>query len=127
MKYTKFYNSKSTTSSNSSVATATAGTGASNGSNDINVKQLATDQMQIATVNEADSIEAATYTFFTYNSDGTENNAHELVIEEGDTLEKVLSKVDKASDGNVRAFYDKNSGQVVFETKRTGVYNENDK
>ncbi|HLR42056.1 MAG TPA: flagellar cap protein FliD N-terminal domain-containing protein, partial [Pseudogracilibacillus sp.] len=37
MKYTKFYNSKSTTSSNSSVATATAGSGASNGSYDINV------------------------------------------------------------------------------------------
>src|SRR5699024_10216385 len=127
MKYTKFYNSKSTTSSNSSVTTATAGSGDSNGSYDINLSKLAKGEMQIATVNEEVSIEAGTYNFFTYNADGTENNAHELVIEEGDTLEKVLSKVDKASDGNVRAFYDKNSGQVVFETKRTGVYNENDK
>lgn len=47
-----------------------------------------------------------------------------MAIDEGDTLEKVLAKVDKASGGTVRAFFDQNSNQVVFETKRTGVYNE---
>src|SRR5699024_8712857 len=121
MKYTSFYHSKSSTSSKNSVATATAGPAASNGSYDIHVTTLAKGEMQVFDIaNKNLDLQAGNYEFYTYDKDG-EKRTHTLTIAEGDTLEKVLAKVDKASDGNARAFFDKNSNQVVFETKRTGV------
>lgn len=131
MKYTSFYNSKSTTSSNNSVATATAGSGASNGSYDINVETLAKGEMQVSEYIGGKKFKASAelandengHHFSVYDKYG-EKQTFELKIEEGDSLEKILSKVDKASGGTVRAFFDENTEQVVFETKRTGVYNK---
>lgn len=128
MKYSQFYNSKKTSSAHATVATATASSSASNGAYELEVTALAKGEMQIVKLNKADmpAITAGEHSFFTYDEKGKKQE-HRLKVQEGDTLKQVLSKIDKASGGTVRAFFDEDSSQVVFETKRTGVYNEGGK
>src|SRR5699024_8041794 len=92
---------------------------------------LAKGEMQVVKYGDGENFKAdanlaaGEHKFYTFDKNGNKVE-HTLEIKEGDSLEKILAKVDKASDGNARAFYDKNSKQVVFETKRTGKYNTKD-
>lgn len=128
LKLSRTYNPKIATSSQENAVRATASSTAANGSYEIAVSQLASNEMQISSNNiakDADlSAYVGTHVFYTYNEDGGQEQ-HTLTIEENDTIQTVMNKVRTASDGRVRAFYDENSGQVVLETTRTGVYNEN--
>ena len=128
MKYSTYYRAKSATSSNEGVLTASANSNASNGSYEIKVDKLATNEMQIANVQNPESFVGVEgeHKFYTYNNEG-QPQEHVLKIEDGDTLEKVLSKIATASGNAVRGFYDKESNQVVLETTRTGVYNTGNK
>lgn len=124
MKLSKTYKPKSAFSSQDGAVTATANSNASNGSYDINVRELATNAMRIGEAEvEADKkFEEGTFTFSTFDEDGNEI-PHEVKVEAGDSLQTVLKKIGEASDGTVRGFYDTDSKRVVLETTRTGVYN----
>src|SRR5690625_3650719 len=94
MKYSTYYRAKSATSSNEGVLTASANSNASNGSYEIKVDKLATNEMQIANVQNPESFVGVEgeHKFYTYNNEG-QPQEHVLKIEDGDTLEKVLSKI----------------------------------
>src|SRR5699024_4872507 len=125
MKLTKTYKPKSVASSQDGAVTATADANAANGSYNIDVTQLAKNEMLIShdgfNKDDVTFEEDAEYVFRTYNDDGTEEE-HVLKVNAGDHLEDVLKNIGKASGGRVRAFYDDSSGRVVMETTRTGIY-----
>lgn len=128
MKLTRTYNSKIVTSSQEGAITATASSSAANDSFNINVAQLATNEMHVGdSINiklddEMTGSAIGTHTFSTYDEDGNVQH-HELVVDEGDTLNDVLKKITN-DDNNVRAFFDESANRVVLETTRTGVYNK---
>lgn len=130
MKLSRTYNPKSVSSSQEHAVTATASSSVINGSYEINVSQLAENEMQIGKLAENIDLNSelspdlhGTHVFHTYNEDGSRND-HEIVIEEGQTLNEVLRNISR-DNNNVRAFFDETSQSIVFETDRTGVYNEN--
>src|SRR5690625_1542794 len=138
MKFSTTYKPKTATSSQESAVTAIAASSASNGSYEIEVTQLATSAMNVYTIND-ENFDTKTiigtgenireFTFTTFNEDGSTED-HTFEIDEGDTLQQVLKKIEDASDNRVRAFYDESSNNVVIESTRTGNYssteNEND-
>src|SRR5699024_5227062 len=63
-----------------------------------------------------------TYEFSMYDENG-EKQTYQFEVEEDDTLNDVLKKINNAGEGNVRASYDASSKRVIMETTRTGVYN----
>lgn len=129
MKLTRTYNPKSVSSSQENAVTATASSSTTNGTYEIEVLELAQNEMQVSKQlgnikpdEELSSDLYGTHKFFTYNEDGSKNE-YEFEIKEGDTLNQVLQRISR-DNNNVRAFYDNGSNRVVFETTRTGVYNE---
>jgi len=123
MKLSTTYNPKNATSSQEGAVTATANSNASNGSYEISVENLATNEMQISAQIELSELGnyAGEHTFYTYDEEGNEV-PHTLNIDSNDSIDDVLKKIGEASGKTVRAFYDENSHQVVLETTRTGVY-----
>lgn len=134
MKLSRTYNPKTVSSSQKSAVTATASSNATNGSYEISVSQLATNEMQVGTIQVDEGEESTfkpneplssdyhgTHVFHTYNKDGSKKE-YEVKIGDGDTLNQVLQRISR-EDNNVRAFYDESSQKVVFETTRTGIYN----
>jgi flagellar hook-associated protein 2 len=132
MKLSNTYNSKNATSSQSGV-TATATTSASDGTYDINVKQLASSAINVSTgeigidpnktfISQGIDIEPGEFEFYTFNENGEQNPAHKFTVSEDDTLNDVLSRIN-SDDNNVRAFYDEGTDKVIMETTRTGKYN----
>lgn len=128
MKMSYTYKPKSANSSNESVITAIANSNAPNGSYDIEVTQLAKNEMQIASVNLDANLEnfIGEHEFITYDKAGEEQR-HTFEVREGDTLQQVLKRITDDTGNNVRAFFDESTNQVVFETSRTGIYNTQDK
>src|SRR5699024_10287261 len=127
MKMTQTYNPKMATSSQENAVKATANASVPNGTYEIEVNKLATNEMQVGTVNTDKSLAEFTgdHIFYTYDKEGNAQE-HTLTIKEGDTLDQVLRRVNEASGNTVRAFHDAESGNVVFETTRTGVYNQSE-
>lgn len=133
MKMTTTYNPKLATSSQANAITATAGTSVSNGTYDINVEKLATRAMNVGTSLQGVDIntkmtanQAGEFKFTTYDKSGNAQE-HTLTVKEGETLGQVLKNIEKASDGQVRAFFDESANRVVLEATRTGEYNEGGK
>ena len=109
---------KTVTSSNPSVATATAGANAVNGSYTISVSQLA----QAATTASTDKIGAATknsdgtYTYNALNNTGSDitlylkgldGNDKEIIIKNGATIKDVVAAINaKTNETGVSATYD---------------------
>lgn len=124
MKLSKTYRSKTVNSSNSGAVTATAATGATNGTYRINVTQLASSAINRSTAEIESDIDLGNYegdhTFFTYDSDG-KRQEHTFTIKKGEKLEDVLKRISK-EDNNIKAFYDSQSKKVIVETTRTGNY-----
>jgi len=131
MKLSKTYKTKQVTSTQSGV-NATAGSKATDGSYEIEVKSLAKsainmsqEKMGISDPNEELGADVAgDYTFYTFDDKG-EKQEYTFTIDADDSLNDVLDKITK-DDNNVRAFYDKQADKVVFETTRTGNYNTTD-
>lgn len=125
MKLPSSYRSKMVTSSQENAITATGTSGASEGSYNIEVSQLASAAVNVSKTDIEDPNEALnkneTIEFSTYKADGSEDK-HTVDIKETDSLNDVLSKITKG-DNNVRAFYDKQSKKVIIESTRTGKYN----
>lgn len=134
MKLSETYNPKVATSSQENAVTATATSSASNGAYEIAVTQLATNAMNIYSMND-ESMDLQTvigteenigeYTFTTFNEDGTPQT-HTFEVKEGDTLAKVLKNIEGSSEGRLRAFYDGSSKKIVMEAARTGQYKPNE-
>jgi len=126
MKLSRTYNPKTAVSSQKGSVTATASSTATNGTYELSVEKLATNEMQISAKLDEWSTEGfvGEHKFHTYDENG-EPVDYILTIEEDDTLEQVLRKIGEASGNTVRAFYNENTEQVVLETTRTGIYNKN--
>lgn len=126
MKLSPTYKPKAAFSSQEDAVTATANSNASNGSYEIHVGKLATSAMNVGTgevdLEKLSEFSGEKITFKTFNENG-EEQSHSFEIEEGETLQQVLKKIDTASDNRVRAFHDESSNRVVLETTRTGKYN----
>ena len=139
-------NPKTASSSMESAATATASSSAPNGVYRIAVTQLATNAINVGqNVKSRDEIndyisqfvennpseESRTMIFYTYGEADPENNveagmqARKFVIEEGDTIDSIVRKINEA-DENIRAYYDEVSGRLIMEMKRTGKYNHDE-
>src|SRR5699024_7653699 len=131
MKMTRTYKPKSALSSQSNAVTATVSSSAPNGTFDIQVNKIATRAINVGEntgldlQSEISAEYAKDHTFYTYNEDG-EAREHIISVVEGETLAQVLKKIEKASDGNVRAFYDASEKRVVLEATRSGKYNQNE-
>lgn len=129
MKMSRTYNPKQAVSSREMAVSATAASTASAGTYDIRVEQLATRAMNVGSSislnvdSKMDETVAGSYTFYTYDENGVAIS-HEFTVEEGDSLSQVLKKIERASDGNVRAFFDQSQNRVVLEATRSGRYNE---
>lgn len=127
MKLSSTYEPKKATSSQDESVTARASSSVSNGTYNIEVTSLAQNEMWTSesTVKEDADIAAyaGTHTFSTFDEEGNAIE-HELEIAEDDSLHDVIKKINKAGDGDIRAFYDETSSKAFFETSRTGVYNE---
>src|SRR5690625_2657339 len=127
MKLSKMYQSKTVTSSQSNAVTATGSTSASNGTYNIEVKELATSAINVGT-EEVDLDKVldgySTISFSTFNADGSEAK-HEIEVNDGDTIGAVIMKINN-SDSPVRAFYDTETKNVIMETTRTGKYNKSE-
>ncbi len=125
MKMSYTYKPKAATSSNEAAVSVTANSNAANGSYEITVNRLATNEMHMsATIDKSKLNEyEGKHTFYTYN-ENREQVPHELIIEKNDSLDTVLKKIGEASGNTVRAFYDETSQKVVLETTKTGVYNQ---
>jgi len=125
MKLSKMYQSKTVTSSQSNAVTATGSTSASNGTYNIEVKELATSAINVGT-EEVDLDKVldgySAISFSTFNADGSEAK-HEIEVNDGDTIGAVIMKINN-SDSPVRAFYDTETKTVIMETTRTGKYNK---
>jgi len=121
------YTTKKVSSSQEGAVTATGGSSSVDGTYNIKVTKLATSAMIVGKteINPDEPLgnllPGNKISFATYKKDGTKQE-HQIDVSETDTLNDVLGKITKA-DNNVRAFYDKNSKQVVMETTRTGDYN----
>lgn len=133
LKLTRTYNPKTATSSQEKSITATAASTAINGTYEVSVSQLASNEMIVGGKFDDPNFDvknpfgqSGTYRFYTYNEDGSQSEAHEFTISDEDSLETVLRKISDASGGRVRAFFVASEGKVVLETTRTGVYNSNE-
>nr|WP_318539340.1 flagellar hook-associated protein 2 [Terribacillus saccharophilus] len=141
MKLSTTYNVK-TTSSTSSAITATAESTASNGTYSIKVDKVATAAINVSAGKiggssfDADAaigtqtfsnttdpltVDDLKFSFTTYDDSG-EPKKHNFEFKTTDSLNSILKQITN-SDAGVRAFYDKQSGQVVLEKKDTGKYN----
>ena len=114
MKLSKTYKPKNAISSMEQAVTATATSNATNGSYEISVEQLATSAINVGAqiANKDIDFDAATFTFHTYNEDGSKED-HVVNIDEGDSIKDVLKKITDQSDGRVRAFFEESTNQVV--------------
>lgn len=128
MKLSKTYNSKQVTSSMEGAVTATGSAASSNGTYNIKVEKLATSAINVSTQaienlypNLPLNIEGPVV-FSTYREEEGELREHKYDINEGDTLNDLISKINE-DDNNVRMTFDENTNKVIMETTRTGNYN----
>src|SRR5690625_3756992 len=142
MKMSKTYNTKTVSSSQENAVTATALTSTSNGTYSINVEKLATSAINVSTkklgteenkFNPNEPLKDQTEVqlkdpirFSTYNEEGKKQE-HQINVDDGDTLNDILKKINDDDDIPVRAFYDAQSDKVIMQTTRTGNYNEGGK
>lgn len=129
LKFSDAYQSKLVTTSAIGV-NASATSAAKEGTHSISVSQLASKAMRVSETgisgdgeqidpNEAlaarfSDLSGKTFTFQTYGENG-QANPHEITIAEDDSLNDVFKKINEASDGAVRAYYDVNSDKVFME------------
>ncbi|RPF54363.1 flagellar hook-associated protein 2 [Aquisalibacillus elongatus] len=136
------YESKSASSTNEQVLSATATRQASESSFNVEVDELASKAMNYSqgAISNGEGIDpekalkdtdlknnlvTGELEFYTYNENGDEV-AHSVQVEETDSLNDVFNKISDATDGGVRAFYDQNSDQVFLERTETGNFNKDD-
>jgi flagellar hook-associated protein 2 len=121
-------NPKNVTSSMESAITATGAASAGNGAYQIAVKQLASNAVNYGKASRddiqtfIDNNHGETVTFHTFDEEEGEMAARSFDIEEGDTIDSILDKIEDA-DENIRAFYDEESETFIMETIRSGEYN----
>ncbi|MDV2582852.1 flagellar filament capping protein FliD [Alkalibacillus haloalkaliphilus] len=129
MRMSSTYNSTKATSSSDAISVS-ARSNADEANYQVNVNELATAAVNIS---DADlDLEAAVgedlageHTFQTFDEDGQEVT-HTLTLNADDTYEEVFDKINEASDGAVRAFYNESSGQIFIERTETGQFNPDD-
>ncbi|KGP73569.1 flagellar hook-associated protein 2 [Pontibacillus yanchengensis] len=143
MKLEKSYNSKSTSSTDSSAVTASATSDAGNGNYKVEVNQLASAAYNLSetgiSASGSDKIDpdatlssqkskfnnnnfniGDTFTLKTYNEEGAQSETFK--VESGDSLNDVLKKISNSGLG-LRAFYEESSDKVMIERTKEGNFN----
>lgn len=129
MKMSRTYETKKIRSTQENAVTATGGSQASEGTYNIQVEQLATTAMNVGgrgvDIEQVVELEGPII-FYTFDETGNKKT-HEIEVEEGDTVGKILQKITNG-DSPVRAFIDGSgeNSRVILETTRTGQYNTTD-
>ncbi|GEN47170.1 flagellar filament capping protein FliD [Alkalibacillus haloalkaliphilus] len=129
MRMSSTYNSTKATSSSDAISVS-ARSDADEANYQVNVNELASAAVNISEAEldldaEVGEDLAGDHTFSTYN-EGGEEVTHTLTLNADDTYEEVFDKINEASDGAVRAFYNESSGQVFIERTETGQFNPDD-
>ncbi|WP_068673072.1 flagellar hook-associated protein 2 [Oceanobacillus sp. Castelsardo] len=126
LQLSKTFNTKTVNSSQENAVTATGSPTSSEGAYKIEVTKLATSYINVSdkiTDTDLSKKVGNTFSLKTFNdNDNDPTNEFEYTIEQGDTLDDLIKKINEA-DINVRMFYDENTNQVIMETTRTGKYN----
>ncbi|KGX93957.1 flagellar cap protein FliD [Pontibacillus halophilus JSM 076056 = DSM 19796] len=135
LKLQKTYETKQVSSSDEAAVQATATASAGNGSYNVKVDQLATAAIKVGEQLSTKGLDPSTsltaqnpaltgskFTLTTYGEKGG-GTPKEFTIEDGDTLDDVMKKVNDSNIG-VRAFYDKTADRVVMERTETGDFNK---
>lgn len=125
MKLSKTYDSKSIYSSQPGAVIATGSSKSTNGSYNIKVDQLATNEMHVGDeredkVMDTEFKDKTTIKFATYDDSG-ELIDRKVEMENGETYKDALKRINDEDNG-VRAFYDSKSKQVVLESTQTGEF-----
>lgn len=116
---------KKVTSTNDGIVTATAKASASDVTNTIKVHSLATSTSWVSNNTAPIRKDFSSYVGQTIKlnvtkGDGTAAQPVEIKIESGDTLEKILGKLNNNKELGVTAFYDSKNEKVVISKKDTG-------
>ncbi|WP_279401241.1 flagellar filament capping protein FliD [Piscibacillus salipiscarius] len=135
MRMSSTYMSKTASSSTEAISVS-ANNQASEGNYSLDVNQLASAAIRVSnpegtTFGEGYDAEQALgqeyvgqeVSFDYYNKDGLQSVS--FTIEDGDSLNDVLSRISDESNEDVRAFYDQTSNRVFMERTETGNYNAN--
>lgn len=118
------FNSRQTTSSNTAVATATAGAGTTLGTYSFNVIQLATAAKQVGTTGAGSSLNATNdvsglvlseAAFASSVTAGTLTvNGRQFTLATADTLQEVFDKISAATGGSVTGSYDAATDRITL-------------
>ena len=119
MRLQSSYNIKKATTSNSSVATVTASSSATNGSYSLQVNQLATSQYVTGgKIQKTDTTTATTLKELGYTGSGKITiNGTEVEVEESTTISDFISK---CRDNGVNASFDATQGRMFISSKESG-------
>lgn len=123
MKLQGTYLAKSVTSSNTAVATATAGSGAVNGTYTLTVKQLASAATATSSViSSTDNLNTTTQDITFTLSNGEINTSATIRIKPGATINDVVTAInDATSTTHISATYDSNLGRLFLISNTTGL------
>lgn len=116
------FSTKSVTSSNSSVVSATANGSAVNTSTKIKVNNLAEPALWVGGQKVLDNYKATgdtTLQFTVTNGEGVTQGLKEIIIKKDDTIDTIISKFNSSELG-VTAFYDTQNDKFVITKKDTG-------
>ncbi|PKR78184.1 hypothetical protein CEY16_08705 [Halalkalibacillus sediminis] len=142
MKLSSTYESKITSSSQSDAVTATAGPQAQDGSYSVEVSALASKATNVSQggisadgekIDPSKALKDQPFKNnlvtgpleFSYFNEAGEQ-AVSVTVNDTDTLNDVFGKINEASDGAVRGFYDANSDKVFLERTDSGNFNDGD-
>jgi flagellar hook-associated protein 2 len=124
LKDPSLYNSRAASSSDSTRATATAGTSATTGTFSLNISQLATAAQINGTANigkaisdngDLNAVTVSSAGFATAITAGTFTvNGKQVTIATTDTLQQVFDKISTATNNLVTASYDTNSDKITL-------------
>ena len=128
------WNTLSISSSNSSVITATGTAGANNIDYKFDVKRLAEPAKATSSLSLnkdsklVDDLKATKDTTFKIELGKDDKNnpiySKNITIEDDDTIESLISKINNSTDGKIKASYSEMTGKFTIETKATGENSE---
>ena len=120
------WNTTAITSSNSDVITATGSAGAPNIDYNFNVKKLAetasasTDSIKNTSQSLNELGLNGKVEFKLKFGSGEDQITETITLESTDTVASMIEKINKASDGNVKASFSEMTGKFTLETRSTG-------
>ena len=125
------WNTLTVTSSNSSIITATGNAGANKVDYKFEVKKLAepakitssnVDLRKDSKLSDLNGFKEGTFKFkLGENEKGESIYSDTITMESGDTVDSLISKINNATKGEVKASYSEMTGKFTIESSKTGI------